>query len=126
MSLLMHKVAHATSECNELARVLAAVVRKVGQRPPLGRDPPGQRPLGQRPLWTETPLDRDPLDRDPPGQTNTCQNITFGNFVCGGLINLQVTQNTNYIKYYFHFIFSTYLGHQCHYPKFFNSIFLPN
>ena len=24
-----------------------------------------------------------PPDRDPPGQTNTCENITFTNFVCG-------------------------------------------
>ena len=48
---------------------------------------------------TETPLDRDPFDRDPPGQrppwteaetpppprgqTDTCENITFANFVCG-------------------------------------------
>ena len=36
------------------------------------------------------PLDRDPLDRDPSEQrprsplwTNTCENITFTNFVCG-------------------------------------------
>ena len=49
---------------------------------------------------TETPLDRDPLDRDPLdrdtetktettlptphcGQKDTCENITFANFVCG-------------------------------------------
>ena len=55
MSLLMHKVAHATSECNELAKVLEAVVRKVGQRSspaetPLDRDSPGQRTP-----WTGTP-----------------------------------------------------------------------
>ena len=57
---------------------------------------PWQRPFpGQRPPWTETPiLNRDPTDRDPRtetpldrdpkrGQTNTCENITFANFVCG-------------------------------------------
>ena len=44
------------------------------RHPPV-RDPPGQRPP-----------DRDPLDRDqdaPCGQTDTCENITFANFVCG-------------------------------------------
>ena len=58
---------------------------------------------GQRPTLTETSLDRDPLDRDPLdgdslwteislwtetetppcGQSDTCGNITFANFVCG-------------------------------------------
>ena len=48
-------------------------------------DPPGQRhPCGQKP-----PLDRDPLWTETPwtefpsGQTNSCENLTFANFVCG-------------------------------------------
>ena len=74
------------------------------------KSPPGQRPPSPwtETPWTETPLDRNPqtetlldrdsLDRDPPipglrppgqrppsrGQTGTCENITFANFVCGG------------------------------------------
>ena len=38
------------------------------------REPPGRDPPGQRPPWTDTP---------PRGQTNTCENITFTNFVDG-------------------------------------------
>ena len=61
-------------------------------RDPLTEIPSGQRPSGQRPPWTETPLDRDPPgqrtpDKDPPCHvtcvTDTCENITFANFVCG-------------------------------------------
>ena len=82
--------------------------RPSGQRPSwtetlLDRNPPGQRPP-DRDLLDRDPLDRDPLDRDhcietpwietpwtgtlldreplPCGQTNTCENITFANFVC--------------------------------------------
>ena len=58
------------------------------------RDPPTQRlPFTETPLdrGTETPLDRDPSwmetprqrPRPPPGQTDTCENTTFANFVCG-------------------------------------------
>ena len=52
------------------------------ETPPLDEDHPGQRP----------PLDRDYLERDPPPDRNrdppvdrqdTCENITFANFVCG-------------------------------------------
>ena len=76
-------------------------------RDPLHKDAPGQRPIwtetslldrappppgtdtrGQRHPRRETPMDRDrpdkdPLDNDPPhpcGQT--CENITFTNFIC--------------------------------------------
>ena len=70
-----------------------------GQRVPPDRDPlPHEQrphppfwtksPPDVDPTWTETPspMDTDPtLDRDTPprGQTNTCENITFANFVCG-------------------------------------------
>ena len=44
-------------------------------------------PLFRGVSLTETPRDGDPLDRDrdppPCGQTNTCENITFANLVCG-------------------------------------------
>ena len=80
------------------------------QRPPMDRDPlyrdprtettPGHRPFQAETPQAEIPLDRDPpgqretpWDRDPPsrdrdrdmpcGQTDTCENITFANFVCG-------------------------------------------
>ena len=84
------------------------------------RDPPDRDPLRQRP-----PLDRDPLteipsrQRTPPGQrflrqrppcghTNTCENITFANFVCGGvkihncvLINaLNSTHNSQQLSFF--------------------------
>ena len=73
---------------------------------PMDRYPPGQRPPGQRALWTETPhwteipgqrspqtetlVDGNPtgmethLDRDqdsPLLTENTCENITFANFI---------------------------------------------
>ena len=64
------------------------------------RDPPGQRPSGERPPSGQgpTPLTDPPTDRDAPlrqrarsttaphpthGQTDSCENITFANFVCG-------------------------------------------
>ena len=57
------------------------------ETPPGQRHPPGQRPPGQRPPRTETPQDGDPLGQRPPcGQTDTCENISFANFVCGGKI----------------------------------------
>ena len=54
-------------------------------------------------LQTKTPSDRDPLDRDPPdwdpprGQTNTCENITFGNFA--GLYTKVLTWMKNNIPF---------------------------
>ena len=68
------------------------------QKPPGQRSPPQQRPpttTGQRsPTNRQRPptLDSDPHHRKetpsgqrprPCGQTNTCENITFANFVCG-------------------------------------------
>ena len=49
------------------------------------RDPPGQRPSGERPPSGQrpTPLTDPPTDGDAPtnGQTDSCENITFANFV---------------------------------------------
>ena len=70
------------------------------QRPPLNRDPlwketPGPRCPDRKPQtetrWTETPLwtetppseQRPSWTETPCGQTNTYENITFTNFVCG-------------------------------------------
>ena len=50
------------------------------------RDPPDRDPLDRDPPWAETHLDRDPpgqIPRPPCRQTDTCENITFANFVCG-------------------------------------------
>ena len=70
--------------------ILPTAAVAAGKRGLHSRHPPRQKPHAQRPPWTEipwteTPVDRDPPvqspapDRDPPcGQTDTCENITFG------------------------------------------------
>ena len=48
----------------------------------LDRDPPTETPRQRPSPWIETPPDRDREFPPPPcGQTETCENITFANFV---------------------------------------------
>ena len=63
--------------------------RDLSDTDPLDTDPLRQRPPGQRPPGMETPRTETPSlraeteDVPPHGQTDTCENITCINFVCG-------------------------------------------
>ena len=70
---------YAKQECIPVGCVLTACYRAGGLH---DKDPPDRDPRGQRPPPI---LDRDlppPGQRPPCGQTNTCENIIFANFVC--------------------------------------------
>ena len=78
---------YLTKSCRSL-NTCCTITQILGSESLNDRDPPDRDPLDRDP----PPLDRDPLDRDAPptetetfpcGQTDTCENITFINFVCG-------------------------------------------
>ena len=52
--------------------------------------------LWQRPPWQRPPGQRPPGQRSPCGQTNTRENITFGNFTCGREQTANIRENVRF------------------------------